>query len=312
MAMNKWTFFKKASRFGVIPVMIVPVVLGALGAFVWEDVFHPFLFVLTFIGAAAAHLFSNMVNDLWDYRSGADMEAKNTPGVITTNSGFLSGGLISERRFALLTWGLLVLAVLCGAALAFYAGWQVLWFVAGGALLAYFYVAPPLRFGYRGKGYSELAIFVAFGLMPVLGSYFVQTGHFGINPVLLSLPVGLLTTLLLFNHHFLHWSADKQAGKQTLVVVLGEARALVFSRILLYTAYVSLVVCVGIGVLPVYALFALLTAIRPIGIYRGLKRHNASPAYLPLMGASRQASIRCGTIMAAALLIQGLVGNYWS
>ncbi|WP_342480768.1 prenyltransferase [Paenibacillus sp. FSL L8-0340] len=305
--MNKWTFFKKATRFGTIPVMLIPVVLGTVGAYVWEGEFHPFLFVITIIGAISAHLFSNMVNDLWDFRNGTDMEAKNTPGMISTNSGFLSGGLLSETVFAVLTWSLLAVAVLCGTVLSIYSGWEILWFVAAGALIAYFYVAPPLRFGYRGKGYSEFAIFVAFGIMPVLGSYFVQTGEFSLKPVLLSVPVGLLTTLLLFNHHFLHWKADEQAGKRTLVVVWGERKSLIFSRVLLYMSYASLIVCVGFGVLPVYALLALLTAIAPVHVYRGLQPQNASPAYLPLMGASQQASVRCGAIMAVALLLQGFM-----
>lgn len=305
--MNKWTFFKKATRFGTIPVMLIPVVLGTVGAYVWQGEIHPFLFLITIVGAVSAHLFSNMVNDLWDFRNGTDMEAKNTPGMISTNSGFLSGGLLSESVFAGLTWSLLVIAVLCGAVLSIYSGWEILWFVGAGALIAYFYVAPPLRFGYRGKGYSEFAIFVAFGVMPVLGSYFVQTGEFSLKPVLLSLPVGLLTTLLLFNHHFLHWKADKQAGKRTLVVVWGERRALIFSRALLYISYASLIVCVAFGVLPIYALLALLTAIAPVHVYRGLQPQNASPAYLPLMGASQQASVRCGAIMAAALLLQSLM-----
>lgn len=303
---EQWNIFKKASRFGVIPVMLIPVVLGTAGAYVWQGVFHPFLFVITFVGAAAAHLFSNMVNDLWDFRNGTDTQAHNTPGAISTNSGFLSGGMMKESLFALITWALLAIAVICGILLSLYSGWEILWFVAGGALIAYFYVAPPLRFGYRGKGYSELAIFLAFGLMPVLGAYFVQTGEFSLKPVLLSMPVGLLTTLLLFNHHFLHWRADQQAGKRSLVVVWGERRALVFSQVLLYTSYASLILCVLLDILPVYALLALLTAVAPIRVYRRLQPQNPSEAYLPLMGASQQASVRCGIIMTAALLIQSL------
>lgn len=305
--MDKWTLFKKATRFGSIPVMLIPIVLGTVGAYVWEGGFHPFLFVITIVGAVSAHLFSNMINDLWDFRNGTDTEAHNNPEMISTNSGFLSRGLMSESLFAGMTWGLLAVAVICGAVLSIYSGWQILWFVLVGALIAYFYVAPPLRFGYRGRGYSEFAIFVAFGIMPVLGSYFVQTGGFSLKPVLLSLPVGLLTTLLLFNHHFLHWKADKQAGKRTLVVVWGERRALVFSRVLLYVSYASLIACVLFGVLPVYALLALLTAVAPVHIYRGLQPLNAPTAYLPLMGASQQASVRCGVIMAAALLIQSFI-----
>lgn len=287
--------------------MLIPVILGTVGAYVWKETFHPVLFILTLVGAISAHLFSNMVNDLWDFRNGADDKAKNSSGEISTNSGLLTNGIISESLYALMTWSLLVIAIICGAVLSFFSGWHILWFVVVGALIAYFYVAPPMRYGYRGKGYSEIAIFVAFGIMPVLGSYFVQTGQFSIKPVLLSLPVGLLTTLLLFNHHFLHWKADELAGKRTLVVVLGEQRALVLSRVLLYTSYASVVVCVLLDVLPVYALLALVTGFWPLRIYRGLKSHNASPAYLPLMGASQKASVRCGVVMSIALLIQGLV-----
>jgi len=302
-----WTTFRKASRFQVIPVMLVPVFLGALGAFMRKGVFHPMLFILTLIGAGAAHLFSNMINDLWDYRNGADVTAKETPEVITTNSGFLSGGLMSEKVFAAITWLLLGIAVLCGVVLSVYSGWPVLLFGGLGGLIAYFYVAPPIRFGYRGKGLSEVAILLSFGVLPVMGAYYVQTGDLSLSAALLSMPVGLLTTLVLFNHHFLHWQADRQAGKNTLVVVWGEQRALHFSKALLFLAYGFLILCVIGGVVPVYALLALFTAIPLYRVYGRLKEHNPSAAYLPLMGASLQASIRCGLIMMAALLVQGLI-----
>lgn len=305
--MNIWTTFRKASRFQVIPVMLVPVFLGALGAFMWKGVFHPVLFVITLIGAGAAHLFSNMINDLWDYRNGADVAAKETPEVISTNSGFLSGGLMSERTFSAITWSLLGLAVLCGVVLSVYSGWPVLVFGGLGGLIAYFYVAPPIRFGYRGKGLSEVAILLSFGVLPVMGAYYVQTQDLSIDSVLLSMPIGLLTTLVLFNHHFLHWQADKQAGKNTLVVVWGEKRALNFSKMMLFLAYAFLILCAVIGTLPLYSLLALFTIIPVYRVYGRLKEHNPSTAYLPLMGASLQASIRCGLIMMAALLVQGLI-----
>ncbi len=287
--------------------MLVPVFLGALGAFMWKGEFHPVLLIITLIGAGAAHLFSNMINDLWDYRNGADVAAQETPEVISTNSGFPSGGLMSERTFSAITWSLLGLAVLCGVILSVISGWPVLVFGGLGGLIAYFYVAPPLRFGYRGKGLSEVAILLSFGVLPVMGAYYVQTGDFSLDSVLLSMPIGLLTTLVLFNHHFLHWQADKQAGKNTLVVVWGEKRALNFSKMMLFLAYLFLVICAVVGTLPLYSLLALVTAIPLYRVYGRLKEHNPSAAYLPLMGASMQASVRCGLIMMAALLVQGLI-----
>ncbi|MUT66232.1 prenyltransferase [Paenibacillus sp. NEAU-GSW1] len=305
--MQRLTQFKKAARTRVLPVMLIPVALGALGAFVWDGAFHFGLFLLTLIGSAAVHLFSNMINDLWDYYNGTDEAAKSTEGAISTNSGYLTNGTWQLRTFAAVTWGLFAVAAACGIILSIISGWMVLVFGVLGALLAYFYVAPPIRFGYRGKGYSEIAILLSFGVLPVAGAYYVQTSHLDYRALLLSLPIGLLTTLILFNHHFLHWQADKQAGKRTLVVVWGERRALQFSRSLMLLAYTALIVCVIFGALPFYALLALLT-IWPLNkVYGKLTETNPSPAYLPLMGGSLQATIRSGIIMIAALIVQGLI-----
>ncbi|MNW48767.1 1,4-dihydroxy-2-naphthoate octaprenyltransferase [compost metagenome] len=304
--MSKLSLFIKASRFWAVTVMLVPVFLGGIGAYVWKGEFHPALFILTLIGAASAHLFSNMINDLWDYRNGADVAAKENPNLISTNSGLLSGGIMSERIYAAITWSLLGLAVISAVILSIFSGWLVMAYCVLGGLIAYFYVAPPIRYGYRGKGYSEIAILLSFGVLPIMGTYYVQTGEFSYGLVLLAMPVGILTTMLLFNHHFLHWQADEQAGKKSLVVVWGEKKSLRFSKTMLFLAYAFVVICVVTRVLPVYALIALLTAIPLYKVYGGLKEENPSAAYLPLMGASQKASVRCGIVMMAAMLVQGI------
>ncbi|GKU78326.1 1,4-dihydroxy-2-naphthoate octaprenyltransferase [Paenibacillus sp. L3-i20] len=284
--------------------MLIPVALGALGAYVWKGQFNFLLFAITLIGAGAAHLFSNMINDLWDYYSGTDEAAKGTEGAISTNSGYLTNGTWSIGLFRTITWVLFLVAAVSGVILSLYSGWTVLIFGLAGAFIAYFYVAPPIRFGYRGKGYSEIAILLAFGVLPVAGAYYVQTSELDYRALLLSLPIGLLTTLVLFNHHFLHWEADKQAGKRTLVVVWGEKRALQFSKFILIMAYISLFACIVFGELPIFALFALPTAIPLYLVYGQLSEHNKSVAYLPLMATSLKATMRCGVVLIITLIIQ--------
>ncbi|WP_058303179.1 prenyltransferase [Gorillibacterium timonense] len=305
--MNGIKDFMKASRFYIVPVMILPVILGALGAYAWNGVWNFGLLVVTAIGAAAMHLFSNMINDLWDYRNETDSAAAETEGVIQTHSQFLTKGIWTEQKYAFWTWTMFVLALASGILLAILSGYPVLIYGGLGALIAYYYVAPPVKFGYRGKGYSEIAIVIAFGVLPVVGSYYVQTSSFRLDAVLLSLPIGLLTTLILFNHHFLHWRADLKAGKRTLVVVMGESKALRFSTMLVALAYASLVLAAAVGAVPLYALFGLLTALPLIQVYRSLADENPSEAYLPLMKASQMASVRCGLVMAASLLLQGIL-----
>lgn len=287
--------------------MILPVVLGGAAAFSWENTFHVGLFLLTLIGAASAHLFSNMVNDLWDFRNGVDQKANSSDEAISTNSGLLPNGRVSEKQFARVTWIFLGIAVLSGITLAILTGITLLLFVLVGGLIAYFYVAPPLKFGYRGKGYSELAIFLAFGVLPVMGTYFVLTSTISLHAFLISIPIGLLTTLILFNHHFLHWKADKEAGKKTLVVLWGENGGLRFSKSLALVAYISVPILSIVGALPWYANLAILTAIPLFYVYQSLGITNKAADYGRLMGASLRATIRTGLVLVFSLLLVGLL-----
>ncbi|MHA0856566.1 prenyltransferase [Paenibacillus sp. CMAA1364] len=304
--MDKLRQFLKASRASIVMVMLIPVALGALAAFVWDGVFHVGLFALTLLGAALAHLFSNMINDLWDYKNGADSNQEEVDA-ITSHSGYLTKGIWSVRVYTIVTWLLFGVAIACGIILSFFSGWWA--FILGllGGAIAFFYVAPPLKLGYRGKGLGEVAILLSFGVLPVMGAYYVQTAHMDIRAFFLSLPIGLLTTLILFNHHFLHWKLDLQAGKKTLIVVWGESKALRFSKVLLFLAAISLFICIVVGALPYIAFLAWIALIPLYRVYGRLKDHNPSQAYLPLMGGSLQATVRFGAILIIIMLIQGFI-----
>ncbi|WP_245699659.1 prenyltransferase [Paenibacillus glacialis] len=307
MNLDKFRQFLKASRASIVMVMLIPVALGALGAWVWDGVFNVWLFLLTLLGAGLAHLFSNMINDLWDYKNGADTGVSKEVDAITSHSGYLTNGTWSVKVYTIVTWSLFGIAILSGVILSIFSGWWA--FVLGliGGMIAYFYVAPPLRLGYRGKGFSEIAILLSFGVLPVMGAYYVQTSHMDVRAFVLSLPIGLLTTLILFNHHFLHWKLDLQAGKKTLIVVWGEAKALRFSKVLLLLAVISLLVAVLVGSLPYYALIAWLVLIPLYRVYGKLKDQNSSRAYLPLMGGSVKATFRFGLLLIVIMIIQGLI-----
>ncbi|GAK07296.1 prenyltransferase [Geomicrobium sp. JCM 19038] len=307
MAQSSLRFWLKVSRAQVLPVMVLPVMIGASGAFAFTQSFHLGLFLITLIGALSAHLFSNMINDLWDFKNGVDQAAEESAASISTNSRVLPNGQVNIRTFALVTWGYFAIALLAGISLSVIVGWPVLLFAVIGGLIAYFYVAPPLKFGYRGKGYSELAIFLAFGVLPVTGTYYVLTESLHIEAFLISIPIGLLTTLILYNHHFLHWEADLNAGKKTLVVIFGEKKAINFSKFLAGLSYLSLLFLVVGQVLPWYALIALLSAYPLFKTYGTLSAKNESKQYAVLMGASLKATIRTGLVMTLSLIISGII-----
>ncbi|MDO7908297.1 prenyltransferase [Paenibacillus sp. JX-17] len=309
--MNMLKQFKQASRMHFLPMMLICIVLGALAAYLWDGEFHVLPFLITLIGSGAAHLFSTMYNDIVDYRSGVDPAAFASEESLSTDSGYLTQGIWSLRQFAAVCWSMLGIAVLCCVYLAFYAGWWALGLGLIGVGLAYFYVGAPVRFGYWGRGTSEAAHVIAFGILPVMGAYYVQTSHFDSRLLLLSLPMGLLTTLTFFNHHFLHWRTDRQAGKYTLVVMWGESKSFRLSPMLLGLACLSIALCVWQGILPIYAIAALAAAWpvwRMYGrMYGPMRLGRSLQTYQSLMGLSLDATLRIGMIMIAAMGIQGLL-----
>src|SRR6266568_4516868 len=261
--MSKLQLFLQTTRARTLPVMIAPVVIGAVLA--WQQGFHFQwgLFVLTLIGSLAAHLGANVVNDVFDFGAGADQAAqKMMPEgtTIATGSQGLLTGKLSPAAYRGLTVALFTVALLCGIILTFFRPWALAFGIAG-FLLAFFYVAPPLRLAYIGRGLGEVDILISFGILPLVGSYYVQAGNVTLNALLASLPIGLYTTAVLYFHHFLHWRADATVGKITPVVALGEASARVVGAILLLCVALTIFLDALLNVFPWYSIIAAFTII---------------------------------------------------
>jgi 1,4-dihydroxy-2-naphthoate polyprenyltransferase len=173
-----------------------------------------------------------------------------------------------------------------------------------GFLLAFFYVAPPIRLAYIGRGIGEIDILISFGILPLVGSFYVQTNTVTYASLLASLPVGLYTMVVLYFHHFLHWRADKEVGKITPVVAIGEKGARIVGMLLLSLIAVTLALNVYLKVFPWYAIFSVLTIIPVVIALRqatGDLKH-----YFKLMSANLNANILSALIILASLLVSGL------
>jgi 1,4-dihydroxy-2-naphthoate polyprenyltransferase len=301
--------FASVTRANVVPVMAMPVSIGAALAWKREGVFRPVPFALTLVGAVAAHLASNVTNDIFDFRSGADERAiaMAAEGTLDTSSGALTGGILSEQQASLVAAGLWGTALLCGVGLTKTSGPAVLGLAAAGFGLGTLYVAPPLAYGYIGHGLGEAGILASFGLLPTLGSYYTQSGKLGWAPVVAALPPGLFTTDVLLNHHFFHWRSDKAAGKMTPVAMLGEERAAQLSRGMVIAACASVLIGVKAKVYPITALAGLAAAPPVLEKLNAVGAGNNGPAfYGEMMDRTVKASSRMGLYLLGSLVLGGL------
>ena len=205
-----------ASRPRTLPAAIAPVLVGTALA-VNEDEFGALPFLAALVGSVFIQIGTNLSNDYSDARRGADTEDRLGPVRVT------AGGLMPPRRVLVGTYVAFGIAVAAGLYLATVAGWELLVVGAASILAGVLYTGGPRPYGYEGLG--ELFVFVFFGLVAVVGSYYVQAEQLRWEAFALAVPVGLLAAAILVVNNVRDVDTDRRAGKRTLAVKLGRDRA---------------------------------------------------------------------------------------
>lgn len=201
-----------AARPRTLAAGVVPVAVGSALA-LHDGLFAPLPALAALIGALFIQIGTNLANDHFDFRRGADTSERLGPAR-ATQQGWL------EPR-----------AVLTGAFLCFAAAMAIglylvavagPWLIAIGlasVLAGYAYTGGPWPLGYHGLG--ELFVFVFFGLVAVGGTYFVQAHSLSPIALVAAGPVGALGVALLAVNNLRDARTDAKAGKRTLVVRFG-------------------------------------------------------------------------------------------
>lgn len=297
--------FFLATRLPFLTATLVPVALG-IAAAATQHRFNLGLAALTLLGAVAVHLGLNVANDVFDATSGADDYNVN-PTLFSGGSRVIQYGLVSLRQMIAISAVAYAVAIAIGLYLASVAGWGLLWLGLAGVLISFFYTAPPLRLVHHGLG--EPATALGFGPIMVLGAYYVQTGHYALQPLVLSIPVALLVMLILYANEIPDRVADARAGKRTLVVRLSRKVVLQGYGVAAALAYLALVVGVVAGLLPWPTLAALLTIPLAVKTLRGLEQNYDDPYVL--MGSLQNNVVlhfSTGILLVAGTLLSLLLG----
>ncbi|MGC4120745.1 MAG: UbiA family prenyltransferase [Myxococcales bacterium] len=249
------------ARVPFLTATIAPVAFA--GAWAWAvGVARPFpwlVFLVSMVAAALLHTSANLLNDYFDWKSGADPGNNDHFAPFSGGSRSIELGLLSPTGSMIAGASAIVAAALMGVGLAVYRGWGLMAFGAVGAFVAWSYTAPPLRLAAR-RGLGELSVGLCFGPLMVAGAVFAMTGQAGWQSYLAGAPLGVLTAAILWINEIPDLKADQAAGKNNLVVTLGAAGAAKGYVALLALAYVSLIAGVALHAMPLWTLLALLSA----------------------------------------------------
>lgn len=288
-----------AARVRTLPAAVAPVLVGtslALGA----GTFHPLAFAAALLGAMFIQVGTNLSNDYSDARRGADTEDRLGPVRVT------AGGLVPPGQVLTATYVTFGLAVLCGVYLVIVAGWQLLVVGAASILAGVLYTGGPKPYGYEGLG--EVFVFLFFGVVAVVGSYFVQIQKLPWQAFVCAVPVGLLASAILVVNNVRDIDTDRRAGKRTLAVRLGRERTRTLYAAMLALAFLTAPACWVFGSMDAWLLLpwaAIPLGARLIGVVR--TRTDGPALNGALAGTGALQLVFC-VLFSAGILAGGGVG----
>lgn len=248
--MNKWIV---GARVKTLPAAVAPVLIGTSYAekINWGNA------LLALIVSLFLQIAVNFANDYSDGVRGTDTHRIGPVRLVAS-------GLASASSVKLAALISCLIAAIAGLILAVNIS---LWFLVVGAAAiwaAWGYTGGKKPYGYFGFG--ELSVFIFFGLVATVGSYYIQTEQFNWQIILLSMPVGTLSCAILAINNLRDLPQDKLVGKRTMAVRIGEKNTRVFFMLLLVTAQITALTAASISRL------ALITLICAPITYRVVKQ----------------------------------------
>ena len=218
----------EGARPRTLPNAIAPVLAGtgaaaALGEAVWWKALLALVVALAFVIGV------NFANDYSDGVRGTDDDRVGPVRLV--GSGLVAPALVKRAAFACFGIG-----AVAGVALALTSAW---WLIVVGALCiagAWFYTGGRTPYGYNGLG--EVAVFVFFGLVAVLGTQFVQAGRVDWAGLACAVAVGSFSSAVLVSNNLRDIPTDTVTGKRTLAVRLGDRRTRILHLVLVTVPFV--------------------------------------------------------------------------
>lgn len=278
-----------------LPAAVVPVAVGAGAAAGLGDSFGDGVVWWRVVAALVVSLLLQVgVNFANDYSDGV----KGTDDVRVGPMRLVASGVASPRSVKLAAIAALAAAAVVGLALAVATTWWLLAVGAAAIVAAWGYTGGPKPYGYLGLG--ELFVFVFFGLVATVGTTYVAIEQVPGVTWVAAVGVGLLACALLVVNNLRDIPTDREVGKRTLAVRLGDRRTRRLYAALVVGAFLCAAVCAGVRQWSLIALAGLGVAREPI--QRVLAGADAEEL-IPVLGETGRTQLIFGLGLAVGLAL---------
>lgn len=251
---KKLKYWFLALRPWSIPMSLLSITIGEIlspfkgGEFSW------LIYGLSVITVALMHIASNLVNDYYDVKIGVD-DLKSATAQYRPHP--LVEGKIRLKDIMVVILVSYGIAFITGMILVYLRGVELLIFGLLGGVLGFTYTGPPFKYKYIALG--EVIIFIIWGPLLVGSGYFLQTGGIDTSIILISIPIGISTAMVLFANNIRDIENDRTKGVKTVAIYLGKDISLLLFSILISVCYLWIAILILARILPILSLVVFIT-----------------------------------------------------
>ena len=228
---SNWGAWVAASRPRTLPLALASIFLGSFLAAFYSE-FEWLVLLLAALTTIFLQVLSNLANDYGDSIHGADSVEREGPSR-SVQAGHITAAAM--RKGMILFAGLSFITGILLLMVSIEFSWQELVFFLGLGILAIIaaitYTSGKRPYGYAGLG--DISVFIFFGLVGVLGTFYLHTGYFELGLLLPAASSGFFATAVLNLNNIRDIRSDKAAGKFSIPVRIGRKAAVYYHWALL-------------------------------------------------------------------------------
>ncbi len=290
------SYWVTAVRPKTLSIAIVPVLVGSALAWTQTNSLNWLVIVAALVGATLIQVGTNLHNDAADFEKGADDPKTRVGPPRVTSQGWLSAAQV--RRAALICFAL---AGLVGGYLIWVGGWPIAAVGVASIAAGMAYTGGPRPIAYTALG--EFFVFLFFGLVAVVGSYYLQTGKMTWSASLAGIMVGMPAAAVLVVNNYRDLENDRRVGKNTLAVRIGRRASQAEYALLMLLPFLLL------PILPIAAgsgwWLALPVAVFPwaLALIRRFRSDSPGPLFNHLLASTAKFQLGFGLLLCMGLLI---------
>lgn len=289
-----WQVWWRLLRPHTLTAAFVPVIIGTMLA-IQDNPFHFGLFFAMLVASILIQSATNMFNEYYDFKRGLDHA-----GSVGIGGAIVRDGVRAETVLKL-AFIFLGIAILLGIYICLLTTWWIA--VIGVICMAagYYYTGGPYPIAYTPFG--EIAAGLFMGLILVLLSFYVQAEVITLDSVLLSIPISILVGGILMANNIRDRIGDKEKGRQTLAILLGHERSVLFLEWMFIFSFlwiVGLIIMIDASLWLLVVLLSLPKAFKAIKLFEG---KTEAAEMMPAMKATAEVHTQFGLLMSLGLLL---------